>query len=377
MKLHRLAPALALLAACQTDDGGTSRMPLSPNEALTAAASVGQVYTNSNQPAGNTILVYDRAADGSLTAAGSYATGGTGTGAGLGNQGGVIFAGNGRYLLATNAASNDVTSFLVRPDGSLERIGTWPSGGVQPISVTEHQGIVYVLNAGGSGGITGFTFDKGRLTMIAGSSRPLSGPAVGPAQVQFDASGRVLIVTEKGTNSISTYVVAPSGIATGPNVVSSSGATPFGFAVSRGLLVVTEAFGGAADASAASSYEIRPNGSLHLLSASVPTTETAACWLVITGDGRFAYATNTGSNTITGYAIFRGKLTRLDADGVTATTGGAPADIALARNSQFVYSRNGSGNSITGFAVGAGGDLTAVSGATVALPAGTNGLAAR
>lgn len=376
MKLPRLAPALALLAACQSDDAGTSRMPLSPNESLTPAASVGQVYTNSNQPGGSAILAFDRAADGSLTPAGSYPTGGTGTGTGLGNQGGVILAGNGRYLLTANAGSNDVTSFLVRPDGSLERIGTWPSGGVQPISITEHHGIVYVLNAGGSGGITGFTFDKGRLTMIAGSTRPLSGGAVGPAQVNFDASGRVLIVTEKGTNSISTYVVAPTGIATGPTALPSSGQTPFGFAVSRGLLVVTEAFGGAADASAVSSYEIRPDGGLHLLSASVPTTETAACWLVITGDGRFAYATNTGSNTITGYAISKGKLTRLEADGVSATTGGAPSDIALARNSQFVYSRNGSGNTITGFAIGAGGDLTPVNG-TITLPAGTNGLAAR
>ncbi|MGQ0649296.1 MAG: lactonase family protein [Gemmatimonadaceae bacterium] len=377
MRPNRFIPVLATLAACSTTDDATGRLPLAPLTEVAAAAAVGQVYTASNSPAGNAILAFDRAADGSLTPAGSYATGGTGTGAGLGNQGGLIIAGNGRYLLAVNAASHDVTSFLIRPNGSLERVGTWGSGGTQPISLTESGRIVYVLNAGGSGGITGFTFVGGRLSMIAGSTRPLSTAAAGAAQVEFAASGRVLIVTEKATNSISTYTVDAGGMATGPTVFASNGQTPFGFGVSRGTLVVSEAFGGAPDASAVSSYEIGRTGSLRLVSGSVGTTETAACWIVITGDGRFAYTTNTGSGSISGYALTGATLTLLDADGVTATTDAGPIDLAFSRNSQFVYSLNSFANTVTGFAVGAGGDLTPVAAGAGGLPAGANGLAAR
>lgn len=377
MTLRRIAPALALLAACSSGDDPMRALPLSPSTSASAANAVGQVYTSTNGAAGNAILAYDRAADGSLTAAGTFATGGTGTGTGLGSQGAVSFAGNGRYLLAVNAASNDVSSFFIRPNGSLERIGTWASGGLRPISVTESRGIVYVLNAGGTGNISGFTFQQGRLSAIAGATRPLGSSNAGPAQVQFDPSGRLLVVTEKNTNTISTYTVDAAGVATGPNVLGSSGQTPFGFSISRGLLVVTEAFGGAPDASAVSSYEIGAGGTLRLLSASVGTTETAACWLVITGDGRFAYATNTGSASITGYAISKGKLTLLNANGVTATTGTTPIDVALSNNSQFVYSLNAGGHSITGFAVNAGGALAPVGPGASGLPVGTVGLVAR
>lgn len=377
MMLRRFAPALALLAACSSGDDTMQGLPLSPSATVTPASAVGQVYTSTNATAGNAILAFDRAADGSLTAAGSFATGGTGTGGGLGNQGGVILAGNGRYLLNVNAASNDVTSFFIRHDGSLERVGTWASGGTMPISLTEARGVVYVLNAGGAGNISGFTFTKGRLSPIAGSTRPLGSGNAGPAQVQFDASGRLLIVTEKATNTIGTYTVDAGGVATGPALIASSGQTPFGFGISRGILVVSEAFGGAADASALSSYEIGTGGALRLLSASVGTTETAACWVVITGDGRFAYATNTGSGSITGYSLSRGKLTLLDADGVTATTDAGPIDVAVSRNSQFLYSLNSAGHSITGFSVDAGGGLTPVNAGATGLPVGTMGLVAR
>lgn len=376
MQLRHHLPVLAILAACSTPDS-TTRLPLDPSAQLTPAAAAGQIYTMNNATAGNAIMAFDRAADGSLAAAGSYPTSGTGTGGGLGNQNALIITTNGRFLLVVNAGSNSVTSFAVRSNGTLERLGTWNSGGMTPVSVTESRGLVYVLNAGGTGNITGFTFAAGRLTMLAGSIRPLSSTMAGAAQVQFDNTGRVLIVTEKATNNISTYVVGQNGMATGPNVIASSGQTPFGFAVSRGLLVVSEAFGGAMDASAVSTYEIIASGQLRLLSASVKDTESAACWIAITADGRFAYTTNTASGTISGYALHNGRLTLLDADGVTATTGAGPIDLALTPGGQYIYSLDGAATGISGFAVGVNGALTPVAGGILGLPASTNGLAAR
>ena len=58
---------------------------------------------------------------------------------------------------------------------------------------------------------------------------------------------------------------------------------------------MSEAFGGAAGASTSSLYEVGADGTLSVLDAAVPTTESAACWIIISQDGRFAYTTNAGS----------------------------------------------------------------------------------
>src|SRR5258706_11038142 len=70
--------------------------------------SAGSVYTLTNSPAGNAVAVFDRAFDGTLTPQGTYPTGGTGTGAGLGSQGALVLGKDGRELFAVNAASNSI-----------------------------------------------------------------------------------------------------------------------------------------------------------------------------------------------------------------------------------------------------------------------------
>jgi 6-phosphogluconolactonase (cycloisomerase 2 family) len=380
MKMTRAILLTAVLAACSQDQGTARQFPLSPSFDL-GANTVGQVYTMTNSPAGNAVLAFDRAADGSLTAAGSYPTGGTGTGAGLGNQGGIVLNGAGNLLAVVNAGSNDVSLFRVNGDGSLALTDRVSSGGTLPISVTIHHDLLYVLNAGGSGNISGFSISpQGDLTGIAGSTEPLSSGASGPAQVSFAPGGNWLVVTEKATNLISTYAVDHSGAASGPTTTPSSGATPFGFGFDqKGTLIVSEAFGGAADASAVSSYDNDGDGTWDVISPSAATTETAACWIVVTNSGRYAYTTNTGSGTISGYAVHQGGLTLLDANGVTGTLGAgtAPSDMALSRDSRFLYARAGGTNQIAIFSVGADGSLTSLAGWISGLPAGFNGLAAR
>jgi len=351
-----------------------------PIVAADSGGRIGAVYTLTNEAGGNRVAAFKRDADGSLTPAGSYPTGGSGSGGGLGSQGAVVLSDSGRLLVAVNAGSNDISSFLVQNDGTLalaDRIG---SGGVRPISVTIHEDLVYTLNAGDTGNISGFTVGAdGSLALLPGSTRPLSSTAAGPAQVEFNPDGSVLVVTEKMTNLISTYTVGVDGIATGPNAQASAGATPFGFAFDkRGRLFVSEAFGGAADASATSSYNLSPSGSLSVVSPSVGTTETAACWVVVTGNGRFAYVTNTGSGTVSGYSIDQdGGLTLLDTDGVTAVTGAgsSPIDADVSHNSRFLFVLNAGTHSIAGFRINGGdGSLTAVSEA-FGLPASSVGLA--
>ena len=112
----------------------------------------GSVYTLTNSAAGNAVAVFARADDGSLTPAGTVATGGLGTGAGLGSQGSIIVSGH--KLFAVNAGSNSISYFRLRHDG-LELGRRRPSGGIQPTSLTVHDHVLYVLNAGGGGNITG------------------------------------------------------------------------------------------------------------------------------------------------------------------------------------------------------------------------------
>lgn len=340
--------------------------------------AAGAVYTLSNAADGNKVLAFSRAGDGSLRAAGEYATGGLGSGSGLGNQNAVVLSKDGRWLFAVNAGSNQVSVFSVRRAG-LKLVDTVDAGGVRPVSVAVDRDLVYVLNAG-SDTIVGFQLNRrGQLTQLPGSVRPLSGTGTAPAQISFSPDGDLLVVTEKATNRIDVYVVGENGLASGPSVHASVGQTPFGFAFDRrGRLLVSEAAGGAFEASSVSSYHLAENGALHPISSAVPTTETAACWVVITGNGRYAYTTNAGSGSLAGYAIGRdGRLSLLDADGRSGVTGvdSSPIDMALSNNSRYLYTLNAGSDTIGAFRVAADGSLRALPG--VNLPDGANGLTAR
>jgi len=376
--LSRTALLVLVLGACSQD--ATSPTGALPGSATLSrgGSDVGAVFTLSNSAAGNAVIAFSRSADGSLTPAGSFATLGNGTGAGLGSQGALALSNDGQFLFAVNAASNSVTSFAV--DGTnLTRINTVASGGTLPISLTTHGDLLYVLNAGGTENITGFSIaSSGALSVLPGSTRPLSATGVGPAQVGFDPSGRWLVVTEKNTNLIDVYSVGNGGYASGPVVNPSAGQTPFGFAFNQhGVLIVSEAFGGAVDASAVSSYTLGDAGTLDVVTASAPTTETAACWVAVTNNGKFAYAANTGSASVTGFDVSKASLAILNADGKTGTTGTAPIDAAVSRNSQFLYTLTAGSHSISAFGVRQNdGSLSAVGGAA-GLPVGAVGLAAR
>jgi 6-phosphogluconolactonase (cycloisomerase 2 family) len=377
-----MAAAIVAVAATACQD-----RPLGPEtervgaESLGAAASVGSpggpgaVYLMTNAAGGNAIIVFDRAADGKLTPAGAHATGGTGTGDGLGNQASLVLTKDHRRLYAVNAGSNDISAFDVTPNG-LRQIGTpVNSGGELPISLTVHGDLLYVLNDGGSGNIAGFRIGvSGALTPIPGSARPLSSTAPDAAQIGFSPDGRVLVVTEKATNTITTYAVQSDGTTAGPDAHPAAGETPFGFNFNqRGDLVVSHAGGGPGGATA-SSYRL--DASLTLISGPVATTQSAACWIAISQNGAFAFTTNTGSGTISSLSIGAGgSLALVDAVAGITGAGSAPQDAAFTPGGQFLYVRNNVGN-VGVFSVQARGGLTHV-GDFGPLPAGANGIAAR
>ncbi|HEY9246198.1 MAG TPA: beta-propeller fold lactonase family protein, partial [Candidatus Methanoperedens sp.] len=334
-----------------------------------AMVGVGAVYTETNNVTDNRIIRFERSADGSLSMSGSFSTNGLGTGVSLGNQGGVILTDDGKNLLAVDAGSNEISVFQVKFNG-LKLTDKVSSGGLMPISLTAKDDLVYVVNAGGNGNIAGFHLDDGKLSMISNSIRPLSSNSSGPAEISFNPDGDVLVVTEKSTNMIDTFTVDDDGIAHGPIIHASNGATPFGFAFDkRGRLIVSEAI-----ASALSSYAVDDNGNLKTISSSVNDTQGAACWVVVTKNGKFTYTNNAHSGTISSYKISKtGMLSLLDP--IAGTPGAGNIDLALSKNSKFLYSLNSGPNTIAGFRVNMDGSLTPVG--TVSVPAGADGLAAR
>jgi 6-phosphogluconolactonase len=201
------------------------------------------------------------------------------------------------------------------------------------------------------------------------------GAAPGGAEIAFSPDGNTLVVTEKATNLIDTFRVR-HGIAGQVKTHASAGMTPFGFAFSpRGTLVVSEAFGGAPGASALSSYQIHEN-QFNVISPSVGTTQTAACWVAISKNGKFAYDTNAGSATISSYTIAKdGSLSLLNATAGSTGAGSSPIDIALSGNGAFLYALGGASHTISAFRMQSDGSLVAIG--TFDVPAGAVGLAAR
>ncbi len=285
--------------------------------------SGGAVYTTTNLAAGNRVVVFSRDANGALTRVDSVSTGGLGSGPDpvfgtdpLASQDAVILSDDNRFLFVVNAGSNEVSSFRVGTGGALTAASRVGSGGTFPVSLAARGDLLYVVNARGGGSISAFRIGSdGSLSAIAGSTRPLSGAAdPGPGSIRINPARSLVVVTEKPTNRLDIYALDASGVATTstPTVVNSPAPTPFGadfdpagrYILSEGNIVPNRA--AVPDGSFAGSLAFTSTTAPSIVTGGEPTTETAACWVQITPDGHYAYTTNTGSGSITGFSIGTG-----------------------------------------------------------------------
>ena len=337
--------------------------------AAAAEGSAGAVYTLTNT-ATNAVVAYDRSASGELTWSGTFATGGAG--GALGSQGAVVINDDGHWLFAVDAGSNDIAVFKVTKGGLVwtDRVS---SGGTQPVSVTTSHDLVYVVNAA-SHSIAGFRSKDGELSPIAGSIQSFTG--AGAAQIQFSPSGRALVVTEKTTNTLYVFQVGKDDAAGLATSYASSGATPFGFAFGRhNDLVVSEAAGGPAGLSAASSYELSKDDTLTAISRSVSTNQKSACWVAVTKNGRYAFTGNAAADSISTFAVEEdGALTLAFDKQASVMLGAHTTDLALSDDSRYLYANDGGTHMISAYRIGADGSLTRLPGVIIPNAAG---LAAR
>jgi 6-phosphogluconolactonase len=356
----------------------------------TAAADNGAVYTMTNDPAGNAVVVYARAADGTLTMSGTFPTGGTSIGVfATGNQHGLLLSKDGRCLWAVNSGSNQISAFQVMGT-NLSRTSVVGSGGRRPnsVAVNANLGVLYVLNAGGQVGssdnVTGFTVGKDcGLSPLAGSTRALSGSNVSPAQVSFDPTGSVVVVTEKTNDGggrgghITSFIVGRDGLLSSRKSVVPPITEPFGFAFDkRGLLLVTAAdctkpappgnfpsCSAPPDSPSLLSYTVAHDGTLTLVDTLVGN-QAAICWIAIAysppddeesqehqrGLKEFALTSNNlatqtrgtpglpPGGSITRYDVSPdGSLTELGVTPAPLQPNGLPIDVAVSLNSRFLY----------------------------------------
>jgi 6-phosphogluconolactonase len=346
---------------------------------LTARATAGQaVYTMSNALTGNEVLVFTRKPNGNLDPAGAFPTGGTGTGGGLGNQGGLVLDPSDRWLFVINAGSGSISSFRLLEEG-LQLVEAVPSGGFRPISLTVCGTLLYVLNEGdptdpaSADNITGFHIHgDGTLTLIPGATRSLSADKTSPARIGFNKEGTVLLVTEKATNRLTTYTVNPDGTPNAPLSHPAAFPRPFGFQFGdRDIVVVIHSN----PDNAVASYPV--NRETGEVSDALGTfaAELAACWVVLSSDQTIGYALNAGSASISLFSIkFDGSLAPFFRSGGEVGTGKSPSDLVLTQDGQRLYVLNSTDHTIRAFQVKADGRLSG--GGTVPVPAGANSLAA-
>src|SRR6266566_8961894 len=356
-------------------------VPASASASAQASPVVGHVYVNDNTAGTNTIGAFDRHADGTLTpqAGSPFAAGGAGTGAGLASQGALQISPDGRFLIAADAGSNQISVLRINDGGSLRLVpgGVVSSGGVLPVSVAIHADLVYVANAGDGGSdYTGFRLrPNGRLEPVAGSTVALPDGSQ-PGDVLFNGDGTKLAGTRVGTSQIDSFTVGSGGLLTAApgSPFPAQGLGPFGSEfrpTNPHQLFVSNAHNAGAGTGTVSAFRDSANGTLSPIGSSpFADLQTAPCWVEITHDGPFLFTVNTGSGTISRYSIAPGgALTLLGSTPVGTTSGVGAVDARLSPDGRTLFVDESKIGAVGAFAV-TGGNLTELATSPFSLPAG-------
>lgn len=356
-------------------------VPVSASASAHGSAVVGHVYVNDNTAGRNTIGAFDRHADGALTpeSGSPFTAGGAGTGAGLASQGALQISPDGRFLIAVDAGSNQVSVLRIGPGGSLRLVrgGVVSSGGALPVSVAIHGDLVYVANSGtGGSNYTGFRLGhSGRLRPIPGSAVTLPDGAQ-PGDVLFNGTGSKLAGTRVSTSMIDSFTVGRDGrLAAAPgSPFAAQGLGPFGSEfrpANPDQMFVSNAHNVGTGSGTVSAFRDSANGVLTPIGSSpFPDLQTAPCWVEISHDGRFLFTVNTASGTISRYLIRHSGALRLLGSTPVKSTGGAGAvDARLSPDGRFLYLDESKIGAVGAFAVH-GGRLTELGGSPVSLPRG-------
>ncbi len=375
--LKRIRPGLMLLSLAAAAAAALA-VPASASASSFPSPVVGYTYLDGNTAAANTIDGFARHADGSLTplAGSPFSAGGAGLGTGLASQGAIQVTPDGRYLLAVDAGSNQISVLRITANGVPVLVGQpVSSGGITPVSLAVSPfGLVYVANQGNGGsGYSGFRLSfGGSLTPIAGSTVTIPDGS-GLGDVFFNAFGNHLIGTRTGTSLIDSFVVLPDGhlLAAQGSPFTGQGLGQLGAEfspVNPSLLFVSNAHNGTG-LGTVSAYRDGLFGQLSSIGSSpYADGQTAPCWVEISHDGRYLFTVNTASGNISSYSINPdGSLVLIGSFAIKG--GGADIDARLSPDGRYLLVDGSGMHFVSVFAVH-GGTLTEVPGSPTPLPAG-------
>ena len=380
----------------------------SKSGAKAAKASPGWVFTATNNPKGNQVFVYKRGTDGKLTQTATVSTGGKGIASEppfgfpiVDSSGSINLTPDGKLLFVVNAGSNSITSFKVTNSG-LKKVAVVGSNGKLPISLASSSGhLLYVVNEA-SQNISGWRFTPdGKLTSIKGSKEKLT--AVTPkggkdkvgvaAGIGFVNNGGVVAVTQRGLprtyGEIDTFLIDHNGAAGPSKPFATKGvANPFGFSSVGSYLLVSNAGFVATPSGAmpnpadfsqftgsAATYKVSLDGKVRFVK-NVTSGGRAACWLIVTKNGRTAFAVNTlssGTPPTGGPTSGKGAVASLSVGGngqmkllkQADASPGFPGDDALSHDDKYLYVDDPSiivpgGGHIEAYKLGSNGSMTRI-----------------
>jgi 6-phosphogluconolactonase len=339
---------------------------------------VGHLYLNDNTTGVNTIAGFDRHADGTLTpiAGSPFAAGGSGTGHGLASQGSLQMSADGRYLLAVDAGSHQISVLRIKPDGALQTADTVSSDGGNPVSIAVAGNLVYVANADAAApNYTGFTLNAGgRLRPISGSTVSLPAGSQ-PGDVLFNAAGSKLVGTRVATSLIDSFTVGADGrlSAAAGSPFTAQGPGPFGSEfrpTDPSQLFFSNAHGGPGNGTV-SAFSDGADGTLTSIGASpFADLQTAPCWVEISDDGKYLFTVNTAVSTISRYTIADdGSLTLLGSTAMNKPSGLVPEDARLSPDGATLWVVDTGADAVSGFTV-SGGTLSELTSSPTPAPPG-------
>jgi 6-phosphogluconolactonase (cycloisomerase 2 family) len=427
LSLALLAIAASIVAATVIFTAvGSGRAPAAP----TKKAAGGHLYMQTNEVE-NAIIHYHWSANGALAEVERVATGGAGSGElspiyhvnrpnDFEGAGSVTLTLDRRFLFATNAGDNSVSSFAVDKEGRLtlldvKRTGNTISGGAKSVAYAPSSRTLFVVHTVGPDQIRLMSVDgQGKLTPRPErySVNTMDWPNRVPTMSVLSPDGKFLFVgttfdefpsrknpdgslilwiphkdgalhviasNAPDPDGIVVFPVGGDGALGEPSLYDAKGASPFyiaflhnrpdtfvvGYAVSNGVSV------GKVDA----------NGKI---TVSAPVTlDTSAglpselCWLAVSPDDRLVFTTNFGYSNISSYRMDGNVLSiakdpaspKVPGDGtfraIDGVVSSGPSDSWISPDGAYLYQIYGNASKLVGYATQRDGSLEEVTSVTI------------
>ncbi len=258
----------------------------------------------------------------------------------------MLLAPDGTELFIANSATNNISAYTVKSDGTLAAASGTSSTGMTPLNMAMDAAghFLFVANQGSqidpaSGTVSVFAVQGTTLTAVAGSPFPAAAPGAptgpGPAGLAVTPDGKFLYVANQFDSTVTKFSVDASGVLTQGPVVAV-GTTPATAAVTSdgGFLYV-------GNASTISAFSIcnqvvinctdpnSPDGSLTAVAGSPFSAGIEPIAILPSPSGKFLFAINRQSNQISEYKIATGTGVLTPNSQASISTGAHPTGGAI------------------------------------------------